>query len=285
MFPSWPPPQILIAPESMILGSIAKYTMRADYMLMGVALYVGAVHYFQPPADKSSISRVEAKRQNKASAKKSENSFLFTAFVFLHNLFLAVYSGWTFACSFPILADTISKEGFFSGYCDSNFTSWNAGLFQLAYLFYLSKFYEIIDTIIILMKGRRSSTLQTYHHSGAIICMYMGVRYCPAAIFYFVIVNSFIHTIMYSYYALTCIGITPPGKQYLTTLQISQFLGGIAYASGALIMPGCSNQSQFVATSVNFIYVFPLLYLFVSFAIRTYGPSFVKKPLSSKKSS
>lgn len=32
---------------------------------------------------------------------------------------------------------------------------------------------EIVDTIIILLKGRRSSLLQTYHHAGAIFTMYM----------------------------------------------------------------------------------------------------------------
>ncbi|PVU91708.1 hypothetical protein BB559_004006 [Furculomyces boomerangus] len=270
---NWPPAQISVSPEQMILGSLAKYAMRMDYMLMAVALYVGVVHYMQPPKEKATVSRVEASRQklDTKAVAKSKNSPAFTAFVFLHNLFLAVYSGWTFIGSFSIIYSTLASEGLKSGFCDSNYTSWNSGLFQFAYIFYLSKFYEIIDTVIILMKGRRVSTLQTYHHSGAIICMWAGVYKATSAIFIFTVMNSFVHTIMYTYYALTSIGFTPPGKQYLTTMQITQFLLGFVLATIHFFLPGCNNYAQTIALTANILYLFPLTYLFVKFAITTYG--------------
>lgn len=75
---------------------------------------------------------------------------------------------------------------------------WNEGLAFYGWLFYLSKFYEVIDTFIILAKGRKSSFLQTYHHAGAMLCMWAGIRYMSPPIWMFVLVNSFIHTIMVS---------------------------------------------------------------------------------------
>lgn len=60
-----------------------------------------------------------------------------------------------------------------------------------------------MDTIIILLKGRRSSLLQTYHHAGAIITMYMGYNYRAHPIWIFTTFNSFVHTIMYAYYGKT----------------------------------------------------------------------------------
>ncbi len=48
---------------------------------------------------------------------------------------------------------------------------WNEGLAFYGWIFYLSKFYEVLDTFIILAKGKLSSTLQTYHHAGAMMCM------------------------------------------------------------------------------------------------------------------
>ena len=48
---------------------------------------------------------------------------------------------------------------------------WNEGLAFWGWFFYLSKFYEVVDTMIIIAKGKRSSTLQTYHHAGAMFCM------------------------------------------------------------------------------------------------------------------
>lgn len=73
---------------------------------------------------------------------------------------------------------------------------WNEGLAFWGWFFYLSKFYEVVDTMIILAKGKRSSTLQTYHHAGAMLCMWAGMRYMSPPIWMFVLVNSGIHTMM-----------------------------------------------------------------------------------------
>lgn len=73
---------------------------------------------------------------------------------------------------------------------------WNQGLAYLGWIFYLSKFYEVVDTAIILAKGKKSSTLQTYHHAGAMMCMWAGIRYMAAPIWIFCLVNSGIHAMM-----------------------------------------------------------------------------------------
>jgi hypothetical protein len=73
---------------------------------------------------------------------------------------------------------------------------WNEGVAMYGFLFYLSKFYEIVDTFIILAKGKRSSTLQIYHHAGIIICMWASVRYMAPPVWLLVLLNSGIHTIM-----------------------------------------------------------------------------------------
>jgi hypothetical protein len=73
---------------------------------------------------------------------------------------------------------------------------WNEGLAFYGWFFYLSKFYEVLDTVIIIAKGKRSSTLQTYHHAGAMMCMWSGMRYMSPPIWMFVFVNSGIHALM-----------------------------------------------------------------------------------------
>ncbi|KAI9838135.1 MAG: hypothetical protein M1819_006291 [Sarea resinae] len=109
---------------------------------------------------------------------------------------------------------------------------WNEGLAFYGWLFYLSKFYEVLDTAIILAKGKRSSTLQTYHHAGAMMCMWAGIRYMAPPIWMFVLVNAAIHSLMYSYYTLSALGIRVPQrvKRSLTTLQICQFVVGVSFA-------------------------------------------------------
>lgn len=75
---------------------------------------------------------------------------------------------------------------------------WNEGLAFYGWLFYLSKFYQVFDTLIILAMGKKTSLLQTYHHAGAMMCMWAGIRYMAPPIWMFVMVNSSIHTLMVS---------------------------------------------------------------------------------------
>ena len=75
---------------------------------------------------------------------------------------------------------------------------WNEGLAFYGWLFYLSKFYEIFDTLIILAEGKKGSFLQTYYHVGAMISMWAGIRYMAPPTWLFVLVNSFIHVLMVS---------------------------------------------------------------------------------------
>lgn len=75
---------------------------------------------------------------------------------------------------------------------------WNEGLAFWGWLFYVSKFYEVVDNAITLLKGKRVSTLQMYHHAGALLCMWAGIRYMSPPIWMFVLVNSGIHTLMVS---------------------------------------------------------------------------------------
>jgi len=85
---------------------------------------------------------------------------------------------------------------------------WNEGLAFWGWFFYLSKFYEVVDTAIIIIKGKRSHTLQTYHHAGAMLCMWAGIRYMSPPIWMFVLVNSGIHTIMVGQHILISVDIS-----------------------------------------------------------------------------
>ncbi|KAI5307147.1 putative serine/threonine protein phosphatase [Ascosphaera pollenicola] len=113
---------------------------------------------------------------------------------------------------------------------------WNSGLAYFGWLFYISKFYEVLDTLIILAKGKKSSTLQTYHHAGAMLCMWAGIRYSAAPIWIFPTFNSLIHALMYTYYTLTAFHVPVPirVKRSLTTMQIMQFILGTAFAASYL---------------------------------------------------
>lgn len=201
------------------------------------------------PLTIAALYAVTAKLLNKYNISNGKKPWalsktrLFHAFVVIHNIFLAVYSAWTFVGMVGVMRRSVvnpmgpqgvngfvdsmtrlhgpaglgnaiyysENEGRWLSY--SNDVSlatdgtpsrtdlgriWNEGLAFYGWIFYLSKFYEVLDTFIILAKGKLSSTLQTYHHAGAMMCMWAGMRYMSPPIWMFVFVNSGIHAMMVS---------------------------------------------------------------------------------------
>ncbi|KAK7205112.1 ELO family [Myxozyma melibiosi] len=217
---------------------------------------------------------------------------LFKWLVIAHNLFLCLYSAWTcLGMSSSIVGTLIdsfraqqrSSSGVWRGLCSVNEGIWARGLSYYGFLFYLSKFYEVLDTVIILAKGKRSSVLQTYHHAGAMLSMWAGIRFASPPIWIFVVFNSLIHTLMYLYYTLTGLNIRAPKavKRALTTAQICQFVFGGSLAFAHLFVyyfdPSISgytscltNSGQTFALFFILLYLAPLTYLFVGFWIESY---------------
>ncbi|KAL8649995.1 MAG: hypothetical protein Q9226_005330 [Calogaya cf. arnoldii] len=115
---------------------------------------------------------------------------------------------------------------------------WNEGLVFYGWLFYLSKFYEVLDSAVILAKGKSTTRMQVFHHAGAMICTWAGIRYMSPPIWMFVFINSGIHAWMYTYYTLKHMNIQLPRllKSTLTASQITQILWGVSYAVAHLFI-------------------------------------------------
>ena len=225
---------------------VSDHTLARPFTIPA-SLYNDALHVAVPitiallyTVTVSYVNQINMNRKHKPWA--FSKSLLFWAFVVLHNVFLALYSGWTFigmlntirqswpgrggqyglAGAVDALCKVQGPRGLGSAATYNTSTSswsftdkamklagdspdstdvgriWNEGLAFYGWLFYLSKFYEVLDTAIILTKGKKSSLLQTFHHAGAMLCMWAGIRYMSPAIWMFVFVNSFLHTIMVS---------------------------------------------------------------------------------------
>jgi len=146
------------------------------------------------------------------------------------------------------------------------------------YLFYLSKYYEFIDTWIVIAKRRRPITLQVYHHMGAVLGMWMLVVSRSNGGYLFVILNSFIHTIMYFYYAISSIGYKISFKNVITIMQILQFVIGITVAFAQIIFfSDCMTSFDIFAVLFNEGYISVLLFLFIKFYKKTYSTKLKQK--------
>ena len=242
-------------------------------------------HDWQVPLTVCGVYVVTVALWNKMNSSRSAPKYgrVFDYFVMAHNFILMAYSMVSFLASLPILVDGYMNMPIFEAFCDCHNVLWQRGLYFWTNVFYLSKYYELLDTVIILLKGKQSSFLQTFHHTGAIIGMFLLCKYEAKGAFVFVVFNSFIHSIMYCYYLLTCMGYRPAWKQLLTQMQISQFIIGNPIGLLTTLVPGCvdadsvKGRGQVFAVVFNFVYVGCLVFLFHSFAEKTYKQSAKKK--------
>ena len=308
------------APPSPFEGEFLSYlfekSLEVSTPLTIAVVYFSAVHFINPLVVKRQVK--QANLSEKQAAQLSEKdvkrlkpapyapatTLLFKAFVLVHNVFLCVYSVWTFfgtlnvfsSAALRIQSKTRSENAlvnFVHAACDVE-----RGVFQkepsvlsltfFGWWFYVSKFYEVLDTVIILLRGRPSSLLQSYHHAGAMMCMWSGIRYQSPPIWIFIVFNSFIHSLMYFYFTLSCLKIRVPAilKRALTSMQICQFvIGGSLGVLHAFLWlwdhagspSRCINNSaQALPVIVNVVYLAPLAALFAAF----YAENYLKRKTS-----
>ena len=125
----------------------------------------------------------------------------------------------------------------------------------------------------IKQQGKEPSFLQIYHHTGIVAIMWGAVASQSAWLIFVVLLNSFIHTLMYTYFLLKTLypKMEIKSARYLTTAQIGQFLFGIAASIGVLIMgDSCDSASSRFSLTCLHPYGFGLIALFVAFAKRKY---------------
>lgn len=155
----------------------------------------------------------------------SNNNPAFNSTVIIHNLILLSFSSWVFSSTFLWIQRAWNEVNgkhfpayFVNLLCKAddiqNFegtTLWKKKwgylyndsvqqdlehLWFLAWVFYLSKVYEVVDTVIILAKGREASFLHVYHHGGIIFMCWMAMRFLITPALIGLILNSGIHSLM-----------------------------------------------------------------------------------------
>ncbi|KAJ8040927.1 Elongation of very long chain fatty acids protein 4 [Holothuria leucospilota] len=149
---------------------------------------------------------------------------------------------------------------------------------NVCWWYFFSKVIELLDTIIFVLrkKNNQISFLHVFHHSTMIINWWLGVKYIAGGQSWFLAMcNSFIHILMYSYYALAAIGPQMQKflwwKRYMTQMQLIQFVLVVCH-TGYNIYIDCNFPQGF--NYAVFAYGIFLIILFSNFYIRSY---FAKK--------
>lgn len=141
---------------------------------------------------------------------------------------------------------------------------------NVVWWYYISKCMEFMDTFFFILRKKENqlSFLHIYHHSTMFCVWWAGTRFVPGgSVLSAVLVNCFVHVLMYSYYALAAIGPHIQKylwwKKYLTMMQLVQFAAGVSIGV-YLIASGCQftrwMQYVFVCYAMSFLLLFSDFY-------------------------
>jgi hypothetical protein len=252
------------------------------YPALGLVLYLLTIKVFQPSKNEEQQYEKNLKSDKDAQAKAARCGKT-KSFMFVHNALLCVFSLLCCLNTAPIVYSLLRQYGWEDTVCNHLQKIYEGPYGFWSHLFYLSKFYEFIDTWIVIARGRRPITLQVYHHMGAVLGMWMITVTKSTGGFFFVVFNSFIHTIMYFYYASSTLGLQFSGKFIITILQMVQFLTGNSLVTAQLLLwHKCMRLEDKICIVYHVVYTSVLFYMFYQFYKQSYKKKSAKKEIKSE---
>lgn len=206
-----------------------------------------------------------------------------------YNFFQVVFSAYMFV--------ETGLVGWFFDYnyrcqpCDYSLTDKAVRMTFVAHWFFLSKLLDFVDTGLFILRGKLSQVtmLHVIHHSCMFMSMWFGIHHTPGGHITFMgFLNTFVHTVMYTYYLLAAFGPRMQPylwwKRYLTRLQLTQFVLIFLHAAQLLVFPCEGVPTSLVLWTL--LYAFIFFALFINFYVRAYlfgDESLQKKPAAAVK--
>lgn len=141
--------------------------------------------------------------------------------------FLAIFSICGAARTLPELIHVIWHHGFVYSVCNPSYFYGPTAFW--AYLFVISKVYELGDTFFIVLRKQPLILLHWYHHITVMIYVWYSYTDHTAPGRWFTAMNYLVHAFMYSYYTLRALQFRLPKyiSVFITSMQITQMVMGL----------------------------------------------------------
>jgi fatty acid elongase 3 len=150
------------------------------------------------------------------------------AYVIFHNYALSFGSGLVLVVLMDRLIPRIYANGLFWAICSPEVFD-DTILNFLYYINYLLKYVELIDTLILVLEQKKLIFLHVYHHTLTLILCWTQLEGETSVQWIPITINLYVHVVMYYYYALAARGIRVWWKQWVTTIQIIQFVIDVGF--------------------------------------------------------
>jgi len=213
---------------------------------------------------------------------KNRQPFKLNFLLKIWNLFLSVLSAFMFFGLFQPMSNLVIQRDLHQLVCLPEKDLLYGTPFRMIWIFCLSKYIELIDTLFLILRKRPVEFLHWYHHTTVLAYTWYSLAILSSPGSIFGCVNSFVHTFMYFYFFLTSCGYRPTWGKLITIIQIAQMLIGIAastiWSYYYFVEDSCPLYSN------AFIYFFSTLALYGSYFFlfyQFYRKRYTPKPQSS----
>jgi len=151
------------------------------------------------------------------------------------NFLLSIFSIFGAIRMVPRLAGYL-EGGFLNSMCTHiDYLSGPSGFWMM--LFIYSKFFELIDTVFLVLNKRDVIFLHWFHHVTVLLYCWLSYGQAISTGIWFAAMNYCVHSIMYMYYGLMIFRslrpLIQPIAPFITVIQISQMVGGMVVCTVA----------------------------------------------------
>lgn len=214
-------------------------------------------------------------------AMKNREPFDLRGVVTYWNLFLAIFSFIGACRTVPHLIFSWRHFGLDYLVCRSSDVAYQSGASGVwLHLFVYSKYFELFDTVLLVLRKKPVIFLHWYHHATVLMFTVDALAHRQTSPQFFVAMNYSVHAVMYFYYYLASIGQRPWWAQWITTFQTLQMVGGMsvtAYHYHKLQTCETCNGSMDNIMLASVMYLSYFL-LFVNFFIKRFVSKQHNKP-------
>ncbi|KAF7990962.1 hypothetical protein HCN44_000767 [Aphidius gifuensis] len=160
----------------------------------------------------------------------SRQRFELRGLLTIWNTLLATFSIIGFTRTAPELIHTLRNYGLYHSVCVPSFIEQDRVSGFWTWMFVLSKLPELGDTMFIVLRKQPLIFLHWYHHITVLLYSWFSYTEYTSTARWFVVMNYFVHSIMYTYYALKAMRYSPPKfiSMVITALQLLQMVIGCA---------------------------------------------------------
>ncbi|XP_005090243.1 putative fatty acid elongation protein 3 [Aplysia californica] len=153
-----------------------------------------------------------------------------------------------------------------------------------AFLFTISKVYELGDTVFIVLRKQRLIFLHWYHHITVLIYVWYSYTDHTAPGRWFMVMNYTVHSCMYTYYCLRALKFRFPQfvNMLITSLQLLQMIIGVSINIWIYQIKGRGEFCQQTYENLRYSSIMYFTY-FILFAQFFYSTYIAKSPVERKK--